>query len=104
VKSAKGGTAVGVGIAACAACCAGPILAAVGGAAAFIGVATFVAGVAGLGVAVVVAVVFALRWRRQRDQYAPEAVAVPAPTRRVGISNSEANSPELSNIAQAEMR
>ena len=88
MKSAKrGGTAVGVGVAACAACCAGPILAAVGGASAFIGIATFVAGAVGLGVAVLVAVVFALRWRRR--QSAPLVVAVQAPTRRDKISDSE---------------
>ena len=88
MKSAKhGGTAVGVGIAACAACCAGPILAAVGGAAAFIGIATFVAGVVGLGVALLLAVVFALRWRRR--QSAPLVVAVQAPTRRDNTGDTE---------------
>jgi hypothetical protein len=85
MKSAKqGGTAVGVGIAACAACCAGPILAALGSAAAFIGVATFVAGAVGLAVAFLVAVILTVRWRRH---CAPESVAVEAPTRRDKIGD-----------------
>ena len=88
MKTAKQGrNAFGLGVAACAACCAGPILAAIGGATAFIGVATLVAGAAGLGVALVVAVGFAARWRRR--ECAPMAVAVEAPTRREKVRDLE---------------
>jgi hypothetical protein len=80
----QGGTAVGVGIAVCAACCAGTILALLGSAAAFIGVATFVAGAVGLAVPFVVAVILTVRSRRQ---CAPESVAVQAPTRRDKIGD-----------------
>ncbi len=74
---------VGFGAVACAACCAGPILAFLGGlaalslgAAALVGsVGLAIAGVAGLAI---------LAWRRQRSNACdvPVSVAVPAATRR----------------------
>ena len=74
---------LGLGAAACLACCAGPILAFVGGLAALdLGIAV-VMGSVGLFVVGVAALAF-VAWRRTRRSScaAPAAVAVASPTRR----------------------
>jgi len=77
---------VGLGAAACVACCAGPILAFLGGLT-LAGVAsTLVVGVAGLGLAAVAAAVWIILRRRGRDRCGDvsngEPVSVGAPTTR----------------------
>jgi mercuric ion transport protein len=77
-----GAAVVGVGVAACAVCCAGPILAFLGaiGLGTLLGVA--VVGVVGLVVALL-AVPVVLRWRRRRRCSDPVAsVPVAAPKMR----------------------
>ena len=99
MKTAKQrGNAIDLAAAACAACCAGPILAAIGGATAFISGATLVAGAAGLGVALVVTVPIAVRWRRR--ERAPKAVAVEPPIRREKVRDREPLVMEQLNAAE----
>lgn len=79
---------VGVGVAACVACCAGPLLAFLGGATIAGLAGTLFVGITGVVVAVVAAVAFvAVRRRQQRSACSTGAEEVPVtlslrPTRR----------------------
>ena len=74
MKSSDGAAAVGVGVAACAVCCAGPILAflAAIGLGTALGVAVF--GIIGVAIALLAIPVF-VRHRRRRRQCAPPGSA-----------------------------
>lgn len=77
---------VGIGAAACAACCAGPILAFLGGLT-LAGIAsTLIIGVAGLALAAIAATAWLIVKRRNRDRCTPvragEPVPMNAPTTR----------------------
>jgi hypothetical protein len=87
---------LGLGAAACVACCAGPILAFLGGVAALGVVGTFIFGAGTLVVAaVVIGSVVMVRWRRRaitcRTMSAP--VAVDAPVRRATPDTTRAEVP-----------
>jgi hypothetical protein len=77
---------VGVGIAACAACCAGPILALLGGLSLAGAVGSLLIGIAGLAVALVAGIAFFVmhgrRRRRSCSTERPAPVPVASPTRR----------------------
>ena len=74
---------LGFGVAACGACCAGPILAFLGGLAAISLGAAVLVGSLGLAIAAVGVLAF-IAWRRKRSTTcdAPVPVTVAAPTRR----------------------
>ena len=74
---------LGIGAVACAACCAGPILAFLGGLAAISLGAAVLVGSVGLAIATAALLAF-IAWRRKRSTTCdvPVSVAVAAPTRR----------------------